>query len=261
MSIEKELTLLLGKEIRYATSKELYVALHEYVNRLIKERPLTSGQKKLYYISAEFLTGKQLGKNLINLGIRDEVETLFKNNGQDLEEVEDKESEPSLGNGGLGRLAACFLDSIATLELNGDGVGLLYHFGLFKQEFKDNKQYELPDTWFQNHFAIHKTDISFPVSLAGKTYTSVMYDMDVIGYKKGHTKLHLFDIEGVDESIVKDSINFDKTLIDKNLTLFLYPDDSDKEGQLLRIYQQYFMVSNAAQLILKEQKEAGLSQP
>ena len=257
MSIEKELTLLLGKEIRYATSKELYVALHEYVNRLIKERPLTSGQKKLYYISAEFLTGKQLGKNLINLGIRDEVETLFKNNGQDLEEVEDKECEPSLGNGGLGRLAACFLDSIATLELNGDGIGLLYHFGLFKQDFKDNKQYELPDTWFHNHFAIHKTDISFPVSLAGKTYTSVMYDMDVIGYKKGHTKLHLFDIEGVDESIVKDSINFDKTLIDKNLTLFLYPDDSDKEGQLLRIYQQYFMVSNAAQLILKEQKEAG----
>ena len=259
MNIETKLTSFLGKEIKDATKKELYDALRNYVYEQIQDRPLTVGEKKLYYISAEFLTGKQLGKNLINLGIYEEVNALLDKNNISLSEVEALEPEPSLGNGGLGRLAACFLDSIATLDMNGDGIGLLYHFGLFKQEFQNNKQFETPDAWLKDNAAIHKTNISFPVSLAGETYQSVMYDFDVIGYKKGHTKLHLFDLESVDESIVKDGIRFDKKDIKKNLTLFLYPDDSDKDGQLLRIYQQYFMVSNAAQLILQEQKQLGHS--
>ncbi len=253
--VEEKIIAALGKPIADATNEELYYALLDVAKDLIKQREDTVGNKKLYYISAEFLTGRQLGRNLINLDIYKEVRNLLEKNGKNLAEVEDCEPEPSLGNGGLGRLAACFLDSIATLELPGDGVGLRYHFGLFKQEFRENRQFEVPDRWLTEKGWLTKTDVCFPVQFKGRTVMSRMYDLDVIGFRKGHTKLHLFDLDTVDESIVKDGITFDKTDIEKNLTLFLYPDDSDKDGQLLRIYQQYFMVSSAAQLIIKEQKE------
>ena len=257
MTLEESLTGKLGKDIASASDAELYRALLAYVKEKTNERPLTNGNKKLYYISAEFLVGRQLGKNLINLGIYKEVNELLEKNGKSLAKVADEEMEPSLGNGGLGRLAACFLDSIATLDLNGDGVGLRYHFGLFKQEFRSHKQYEVPDRWLSEDCCLTKTDVCFPVTFGKTTVMSRMYDLDVVGFKKGHTRLHLFDLDTIDESLVKEGIDFDKTQIEKNLTLFLYPDDSDKNGQLLRIYQQYFMVSNAAQLIIKEQKELG----
>lgn len=255
MDLEKTLLNKLSKPIKDATREELYAAVLSIVKDMSDERPLTTGDKKLYYISAEFLVGKQLGKNLINLGIYDELKTILEENGKSLEKVESFEEEPSLGNGGLGRLAACFLDSIATLDLNGDGIGLRYHYGLFKQTFKDHKQYEIPDAWLSEPNCLRKTDVTFDIQLGGKTYKSRMWDLDVIGYEKGRNALHLFDLDTIDESIVKDGISFDKTDIAKNLTLFLYPDDSDRNGQLLRIYQQYFMVSNAAQLIIAEQKE------
>ena len=257
MELEKEIASRLDQPIVKSTDRQLYEALLAYVKDKAEDLPYVKGDKKLYYISAEFLIGRQLGKNLINLGIYEDVKKLLAENGKDLSAVEEEEAEPSLGNGGLGRLAACFMDSIATLDMKGDGVGLNYHFGLFKQEFKDHKQYEVPDEWLSTPNMLRKTDVCFPVELAGKTYTSRMYDLDIIGYKGARNTLHLFDLDTVDDNLVKEGIDFDKTQIDKNLTLFLYPDDSDDNGRKLRIYQQYFMVSNAAQLILKEQKELG----
>ena len=213
------------------------------------------GDKKVYYISAEFLIGKLLSNNLINLGIYEKVEEILKSKGKELSRIEEVEPEPSLGNGGLGRLAACFMDSIATLGLPGEGIGLNYHFGLFRQVFRDRMQTAEKDSWMERDSWLNRTDVSFNVCFGDKKVTSRLYDIDVIGYDSGVNKLRLFDLEGVDESLVKDGISFDKDAIGKNLTLFLYPDDSDEAGKLLRIYQQYFMVSNAAQLILKEMKE------
>lgn len=246
------LTRYLNKNISDASTEEIYIALLQYVKDEAKNKPMAKGDRKLYYISCEFLIGKLLSNNLINLGIYDEVASVLKENGKDITDVEEFENEPSLGNGGLGRLAACFLDSIATLGLNGDGIGLNYHYGLFKQVFNDNRQCETPNPWIQNKSWLTKTDDHFTIPFKDFTLTSSLYDIDVIGYKNGTNKLHLFDIDTLDENMVYDGINFDKTQIEKNLTLFLYPDDSDKNGELLRIYQQYFMVSNAAQFILRE---------
>ncbi len=257
MQLEKSLTDLLGKKIKDATDAEIYLALLKLVNDMVKAKPSIKKEKKLYYISAEFLIGKLLSNNLINLGIYKEVRGLLENNNKSLAAIEEIENEPSLGNGGLGRLAACFLDSIATLGLNGDGVGLNYHFGLFKQEYKDNKQYEVKNEWITPNSWLKPTGISFEVPFKDLTVKSVLYDIDVVGYKNGVNSLRLFDIETVDESVVKKGIKFDPTDIKKVLTLFLYPDDSTKEGQLLRIFQQYFMVSNAAQLIIQEEKQKG----
>ena len=250
--LKNRLTALCKKEISDCSEKELYTGLLSLVQEMAKDKESNQGKKKLYYISAEFLIGKLLSNNMINLGIYDTVKNLLEENGKSLSAVEETEPEPSLGNGGLGRLAACFLDSIATLGLNGDGVGLNYHFGLFKQLFKDNKQAEEPNPWIENTSWLTKTDVTYKVPYKNFTLTSRMYDIEVTGYNNRTNKLHLFDVETVDESIVEDGISFDKTDIAKNLTLFLYPDDSDKEGRILRIYQQYFMVSNAARLILDE---------
>lgn len=245
------------KTLGEADNYELYGALLEYTKEKLKESPVIQGDKKLYYISAEFLIGKLLSNNLINLGIYDEVAKLLKENGKDLAHVEEAEPEPSLGNGGLGRLAACFLDSIATLGLSGDGIGLNYHMGLFKQVFEGRRQKEVPNPWIEPEGWLSDTGISFEVPFKDFTLTSVLYDIDVAGYDNGRNKLHLFDVKGIDEDIICDGISFDKKEISKNLTLFLYPDDSDEAGNLLRIYQQYFMVSNGAQLILKECEEKG----
>ena len=243
---------LFGKKLEDASDEQVYVALLYLVKGLEEATVPNDGDKKIYYISAEFLIGKLLSNNLINLGIYEKVESVLKSKGKELSRIEEIEPEPSLGNGGLGRLAACFLDSIATLGLNGDGVGLNYHFGLFKQLFKDNKQAEEPNPWIENTSWLTKTDVTYKIPYKNFTLTSRMYDIEVTGYNNRTNKLHLFDMETVDESIVEDGISFDKTDIAKNLTLFLYPDDSDKEGRILRIYQQYFMVSNAARLILDE---------
>ena len=259
MNLKKELTSLLNQPIKNATDSQLYEAVVSLVKNRNAEIPAVTGDKKLYYISAEFLIGRQLGKNLINLGLYDEMKQMLAEEGKDLSSIEQMESEPSLGNGGLGRLAACFLDSIATLDMAGDGIGLNYHFGLFRQKFENNRQVEVPDEWLTGKNFLIDTGVSFPVELAGKTYQSHMYDLDVISYHGNKNRLHLFDLDSVDASIIKDGISFDKTDIEKNLTLFLYPDDSDEAGRKLRIYQQYFMVSNAAQLILKEEKEKGHS--
>ena len=259
MNLKKELTSLLKQPIKNATDSQLYEAVVSLVKNRNAEIPAVTGDKKLYYISAEFLIGRQLGKNLINLGLYDEMKQMLTEEGKDLSSIEQMESEPSLGNGGLGRLAACFLDSIATLDVAGDGIGLNYHFGLFRQKFENNRQVEVPDEWLTGKNFLIDTGVSFPVELAGKTYQSHMYDLDVIGYHGNKNRLHLFDLDSVDASIIKDGISFDKTDIEKNLTLFLYPDDSNDAGRKLRIYQQYFMVSNAAQLILKEEKEKGHS--
>ncbi|WP_022749844.1 glycogen/starch/alpha-glucan phosphorylase [Lachnobacterium bovis] len=245
------------KSIAKCTTKELYDALLETVKELAKEKESNKGKKKLYYISAEFLIGKLLSNNLINLGIYDEIKETLEKNGKNLAELEEFEVEPSLGNGGLGRLAACFIDSIATLGLNGDGVGLNYHYGLFKQVFEKNLQKETPNPWITEDSWLNKTERSYEVMFGGFKVKSKLYDIDVVGYNNRTTKLHLFDIETVDESIVGKTIDFDKELIEKNLTLFLYPDDSDDKGRLLRVYQQYFMVSNAASLIIDEALEKG----
>ncbi|MGG7212489.1 glycogen/starch/alpha-glucan phosphorylase [Clostridium nigeriense] len=244
-----------AKTIKEASNEEIYLALLELTKESIKEKGNTKGKKKLYYISAEFLIGKLLSNNLINLGLYDKVKNILLENGKYLAEIEEIELEPSLGNGGLGRLAACFLDSIATLGLSGDGIGLNYHFGLFKQVFEDNKQKAVKNPWITSESWLNKTDIKFEVLFGGFKVSSTLYDIDVTGYKESCNKLHLFDIDTIDESLVKEGINFNKEEIKKNLTLFLYPDDSDKAGNLLRIYQQYFMVSNAAQLILLEFEE------
>ena len=246
-----------NKTIEDCTNEELYTGLLMLVKNLSNDRKPTSTPRKLYYISAEFLIGKLLSNNLINLGIYDEIKTLLADNGKNLSDIEEIELEPSLGNGGLGRLAACFLDSIATLNLSGDGVGLNYHFGLFKQKFENHLQKEEKNPWITDKSWLNDTNIGFDVEFNGFTVHSKLYDIDVLGYQKGLNKLHLFDIDTIDETIVNDGISFDQKDIRKNLTLFLYPDDSTKEGQMLRIYQQYFMVSNAAQLILMEEKAKG----
>lgn len=246
------------KDIDTCTNEEIYIALLMLVKSLSKDRPVTVTKRKLYYISAEFLIGKLLSNNLINLGIYDEIDDLLCQHGKKLSDIEEVELEPSLGNGGLGRLAACFLDSIATLNLSGDGVGLNYHLGLFKQKFENHLQKETKNEWIQNPGWLNDTNIGFDVQFKDFTLHSHLYDIDVLGYNQGLNKLHLFDLDSVDENIVADDgISFNLTDIKKNLTLFLYPDDSTKEGQMLRIYQQYFMVSNAAQLILMEEKTKG----
>lgn len=255
--LETSLRSACPKAIADCTDKELYTALLTISQQAAAKKEENSGKKKLYYISAEFLIGKLLSNNLINLGLYDDVKAILEENGKSLAAVEEAEPEPSLGNGGLGRLAACFLDSIATLGLNGDGIGLNYHFGLFKQLFKDNKQEEAPNPWIENASWLTKTDVTYQVPYKNFTLTSRMYDIAVTGYHGRTNHLHLFDVESVDESIVEEGISFDKTDVAKNLTLFLYPDDSDREGRILRIYQQYFMVSNAARLILEEAAAKG----
>lgn len=246
-----------GKAFPQCTNEEIYLVLL----KLVKDREQAGVQKpsrKLYYISAEFLIGKLLSNHLINLGIYDEVKAALEAAGKSLAEIEEAEPEPSLGNGGLGRLAACFLDSIATLNLPGDGIGLCYHYGLFRQVFRNHKQVALPDSWMEPESWLQKTDVRFKVPFGGFTLESAMYDIAVPGYGgKTVNKLHLFDIKLPDEDLVENGIDFDKNDIRHNLTLFLYPDDSDDAGRLLRVYQQYFMVSSAAQFILKEAKENG----
>lgn len=261
--MEKELTRkveeLFGKGISQASNEEIYAALLNIVKEKMQEVKQNEGKRKLYYISAEFLIGKLLSNNLINLGLFEETREVLEKNGKNLTEIEEIELEPSLGNGGLGRLAACFLDSIASLGLNGDGVGLNYHDGLFLQKFCDNKQKEEKNPWITDKSWLTRTNVSFEVPFKDFTLKSTMYDIDVPGYHSGCNKLHLFDLDSVDESIIEEGIRFNKKDIHKNLTLFLYPDDSDEDGQLLRIYQQYFMVSNAAQLIIKEAEERGVN--
>ncbi len=256
MDLTKAVKETYKKPLASCTNEEIYICLLEQVKKLAKKKETAvegTGKRKLYYISAEFLIGKLLSNNLINLGLYDEVKKELAAAGKSLAEIEELEPEPSLGNGGLGRLAACFVDSIATLGLNGDGVGLNYHYGLFRQVFnKKHLQQETPNPWMENESWLTKTETSYQVPFGGFTVTSRLYDLDVTGYNNHSTRLRLFDLESVDESIVKDGIDFDKTEIEKNLTLFLYPDDSDDKGRLLRVYQQYFMVSNAAQLILDE---------
>ena len=246
-----------GKDIERCSDKQLYAALLKMVNEMAAKKEKTERKKKLYYISAEFLIGKLLSNNLINLGIYDEVRQELKKAGKKLSDLEEMQPEPSLGNGGLGRLAACFLDSIATLGLPGDGIGLNYHFGLFRQVFKKRMQKELPNPWMEDDSWLIKSDRKYSVSLGKYNVVSTMYDILVTGYDNRTNVLHLFDINSVDEKIVDKGIDFDKKDIQKNLTLFLYPDDSDEDGRLLRVYQQYFMVSNAAQLILDEAEERG----
>ena len=257
MNLQEIVTKKYNKGIADCSNEELYFALLEMTKAMAEKKENHNGKKKLYYISAEFLIGKLLSNNLINLGVYDEVRDVLAANGKDICAIEEVEPEPSLGNGGLGRLEACFLDSLATLGLNGDGVGLNYHYGLFKQVFENNLQKETKNPWIQDESWLTKTDKSYQVQFGGFNVTSKLYDIDVTGYENTTNKLHLFDIETVDESIVGDGIDFDKEDIKKNLTLFLYPDDSDDKGRLLRVYQQYFMVSNAAQLILDEAVERG----
>ncbi len=244
-----------GKTLSECSDVEAYDCVLQMTKCLTGATEAISGEKKIYYISAEFLIGKLLSNNLINLGVYDKVEEILRAKGKDLSKIEEAEPEPSLGNGGLGRLAACFMDSIATLGLPGEGIGLNYHFGLFKQIFKKKLQCAEKNDWIEKHSWLNRTDITYEVAFGDKIVKSRLYDIDVIGYNNGVNKLRLFDIESVDESIVKKGIDFDKEAIDKNLTLFLYPDDSDEAGNLLRIYQQYFMVSNAAQLILQDMRE------
>ena len=259
--MEARLTEILQEKfqtgLEQATDDQVYYALLTLTKERIKEGPKNEGKRKLYYISAEFLIGKLLSNNLINLGIYDETAEVLKMHGKNLAEIEEVEPEPSLGNGGLGRLAACFLDSIATLGLPGDGIGLNYHMGLFKQVFTDHKQDEQKNPWIEKDSWLNDTGISFEVPFKDFSLRSHLYDIDVTGYEGGSNKLHLFDVETVNDAIVGNGINFDKNDIRENLTLFLYPDDSDKAGNLLRIYQQYFMVSNAAQYIIRECEEKG----
>ncbi len=252
MKLQEIITNKYNKRIEDCSTAELYVALLETTKELAASRESNEGKKKVYYISAEFLIGKLLSNNLINLGIYDEVKAELAAAGKDITEIEEYEPEPSLGNGGLGRLAACFADSIATLGLNGDGVGLNYHFGLFKQVFENTLQKETPNPWIQEQSWLTRTDVCYPVQFGGFTVWSRLYNMDVVGYNNRTQKLRLFDIESVDEGLVGETIYFNKEDIAKNLTLFLYPDDSDEQGRILRVYQQYFMVSNAARLILDE---------
>ena len=251
-TMTETLQKLIGKPLVESTDQEIYLALLDLVRSKSAAQVRPVNGRKLYYISAEFLIGKLLSNNLINLGLYDDVRDALAAAGKSLSDIEEVEPEPSLGNGGLGRLAACFLDSLATLNLPGDGIGLRYHFGLFHQSFADGLQNELPDPWLNEHSWAEKTDITYPVTLAGKPYTARLYKLAVTGYEGRTNTLNLFDLDTIDESIVHDGIAFDKTAIDKNLTLFLYPDDSDEAGRRLRVYQQYLMVSAGAQLILAE---------
>lgn len=248
-----------GKKLQECSNEEIYMALLEMTKSMANEKKGKESKKKVYYISAEFLIGKLLSNNLINLGIYDEVREELAQNGKSITEIEDVELEPSLGNGGLGRLAACFLDSIASLGLNGDGIGLNYHLGLFRQLFKENLQKETTNPWLTKHSWLTKRDISYTVPFKDFSVTSTLYDIAVTGYENRTNHLHLFDLDTVDESIVGTGISFDKEDIRRNLTLFLYPDDSDEKGELLRIYQQYFMVSNGAQMIIEECEKKGSS--
>ncbi len=253
MNLSESLKLKTNKDISDCSNEEIYFALLELVQELSKKKIIKNqGKKKLYYISAEFLIGKLLSNNLINLGIYDQVKEILLKHGKNISEIEEIEPEPSLGNGGLGRLSACFLDSIATLGIPGDGIGLNYHFGLFKQVFNNNLQTEEKNEWIDKVGWLNKTNTTYDINFGEFTLKSILYDINVTGYNNQTNKLHLFDIETIDESIVKGGIDFDKDNIEKNLTLFLYPDDSDEEGRLLRIYQQYFMVSNGARYILDE---------
>lgn len=248
-----------NKNLDDLSNEQLYALLLDATQEIINEQPLNQGKKKLYYISAEFLLGKLLDSNLINLGIKAEVEAELAAHDKTLAEIEAVENEPSLGNGGLGRLAACFMDSVAALGLNGDGVGLNYHFGLFQQYFEANQQHAKPDAWLSDNSWLRPTDTHYTVDFGDFSVNSTLYEIDVPGYKQAsHNRIRLFDINSVDESIIEaGGIDFDKTEIAKNLTLFLYPDDSDYNGRLLRVYQQYFMVSNAAQLMIEEAIERG----
>lgn len=257
MKLEMLVSEKLGKAISESSNQEIYQALMTVVQDMAEQKESNEGKKKVYYVSAEFLIGKLLSNNMINLGIYEDVRKMLAANGKDICEIEEIEAEPSLGNGGLGRLAACFLDSIATLGYNGAGIGLNYHLGLFQQKFADHMQKETKNPWMDRSGWLKRTDVSFPVSFGNITLQSVMYEILVTGYGNRTNKLQLFDIDSVDESIVEDGISFDKKEIAKNLTLFLYPDDSDEDGRKLRIYQQYFMVSNGAQLILKECEARG----
>ncbi len=257
MNLNELMNTFCGKSAGECSNEEIYAALLRKVNDLAAEKSAPAGKKKLYYISAEFLIGKLLSNNLINLGIYEDVKSQLAECGKDIRDIEEIENEPSLGNGGLGRLAACFLDSIATLGLNGDGIGLNYHFGLFRQVFKDNAQTTIPDKWLSENCWLNKTDKIYPVKFGNAVVAARLYEINVTGYDSVTNKLKLFDVEGVNENIITSGIDFDKTAITQNLTLFLYPDDSDENGRLLRIYQQYFMVSAGAQLILEEAVERG----
>ena len=257
MKLEMLVSEKLGKAISESSNQEIYQALMTVVQDMAEQKESNAGKKKVYYVSAEFLIGKLLSNNMINLGIYEDVRKMLAANGKDICEIEEIEAEPSLGNGGLGRLAACFLDSIATLGYNGAGIGLNYHLGLFQQKFADHMQKETKNPWMDRSGWLKRTDVGFPVSFGNMTLQSVMYEILVTGYGNRTNKLQLFDIDSVDESIVQDGISFDKKEIAKNLILFLYPDDSDEDGRKLRIYQQYFMVSNGAQLILKECEARG----
>ena len=257
MDVKNILEQKLGKSIADSNKQEIYVALLNIAKEMSEEKVQEDTGKKVYYISAEFLIGKLLSNNLINLGIYADVKKVLADNGVSLAEIEEIEAEPSLGNGGLGRLAACFLDSIASLGLNGSGIGLNYHLGLFKQVFENNRQKETANPWIEENTFLRKTDVSYPVQFKDFTVQSRMYEIDVTGYDNRTNKLELFDLDTVDDSIVGDGIDFDKKDIAKNLTLFLYPDDSDDDGRKLRIYQQYFMVSNGARLIIDECKKKG----
>ena len=257
MKLEMLVSEKLGKAISESSNQEIYQALMTVVQDMAEQKESNAGKKKVYYVSAEFLIGKLLSNNMINLGIYEDVRKMLAANGKDICEIEEIEAEPSLGNGGLGRLAACFLDSIATLGYNGAGIGLNYHLGLFQQKFADHMQKETKNPWMDRSGWLKRTDVGFPVSFGNMTLQSVMYEILVTGYGNRTNKLQLFDIDSVDERIVQDGISFDKKEIAKNLTLFLYPDDSDEDGRKLRIYQQYFMVSNGAQLILKECEARG----
>lgn len=252
MNLSEILISICGKPIKECTNRELYEALLVMVQKAAGERVIKTGKKKIYYISAEFLIGKLLSNNLINLGWYDEVKEILAEAGKDLCEIEEIEPEPSLGNGGLGRLAACFLDSMASLGLSGDGIGLNYHLGLFKQEFEKELQKAVPNPWIEEKSWLIKRDVTYPVTFGNLTVQARLYDIAVTGYKNRTNMLHLFDVDTIDETLVTEGIDFDKTDIAKNLTLFLYPDDSDEAGRKLRIYQQYFMVSSGAQFILDE---------
>ncbi len=257
MIMKERLEAICSKSIAESNYEDIYKALMTVVKEESKTKEQEVKGRKLYYISAEFLIGKLLSNNLINLGLYEEVNHLLNENGKSMAELEDVEPEPSLGNGGLGRLAACFLDSLATLNLPGDGVGLRYHCGLFRQNFKENFQNETPDYWLSGAQWAEDTGKTYTVSLAGKDYEAKLYQLDVTGYNGRTNKLNLFDLDTVDERLIEDGIHFDKSEIEKNLTLFLYPDDSDEAGRKLRVYQQYLMVSAGAQMILEECMERG----
>ena len=255
--IELKLTDICKKDLGHCTYEEIYTALLQLTEEESEKRVAPVEGRKLYYISAEFLIGKLLSNNLINLGMYEDVAALLKKHGKSMAELEEVEPEPSLGNGGLGRLAACFLDSLATLNLPGDGIGLRYHCGLFHQNFQENLQSETPDFWLGDDSWARKTEKTYTVSLAGKDYEARLYQIAVTGYEGRTNYLNLFDLDTIDPSVIGNGISFDKNDIDKNLTLFLYPDDSDEAGQMLRVYQQYLMVSAGAQMILEEAVERG----